>query len=114
MNLEDTVKKEDSEHTYSSKVTVRKVDNDKIAKIKCEHTIKNKIVNKNYSTNKKEYVAIEYVKDTIEEMQDNKYQDIKNQTNKTYACAVQNGLILHNGTDDLEDVKNIAYAKTKL
>ena len=89
VDFEDTEKKEDNKHKYGGKVTMRKGDNDKIAKIKCEHTMKNKIVNKNYSANKKEYVAKEYINDTIEGIQDNEYQDNKNQRNKTYACAVR-------------------------
>ena len=89
MNFGDIKKKENNKCKYGCEVTVKEGNDDKIAKTKCEHKIKDKIVNENYSANKKEYIAREYVNDTIEGIQDNKFQDNKNRTNETYACVVR-------------------------
>ena len=51
------VKKNSNEHEYKTKATVRKSDNYKNMKIKCEHATENKIVNRKCSASKNGYIT---------------------------------------------------------
>ena len=82
------VKKNSNEYEYKNEAVMRKDDDNKNTKLKCEYAVDNKIVNTKYDMNKNGRVVREYDKDIIEDMQDISCHDGINRTNKTNACAV--------------------------